>query len=105
MIKDSYDEDENTLDDFLFTMESMIEDELGFIDNCSLEYLLDLTNSYLMDNQDADIDESNHEAPNCKEYEIEYSESREGYTSPNLRVRTYFAAREALIRYIDINNP
>ena len=50
MIKDSYDENETTLANFLFTMESMIEDELGFVDNCSLEYLLDLTSAYIMDN-------------------------------------------------------
>lgn len=105
MIKDSYDENETTLANFLFTMESMIEDELGFVDNCSLEYLLDLTSAYIMDNQWENIEEGEHEAPNCKLYDIEYSDSKEWYTSPDLKKRTYFASRDALTRYIDINNP
>lgn len=85
----------------------MLQDDIGLTDNCSLEYLLDTVDSYIMDNlADETINESIHEAPNCKEYEIKFMSSRSGYTSPTFKYKkTYFATREALIRYIDSKNP
>lgn len=106
-IKDAYDEDTDTLESFVFTMQSMLEDEVDLTENCALDYLLNLVDSYIMDNAGggSDIDTSDHEAPNCKVYTIQYDEDKYGYTSSNLRKKTYFATREALIRYIDTYNP
>ena len=83
----------------------MLEDDIGLTDNCSLEYLLNTVDSYIMDNLVETIDESDHEAPNCKTYEIKYDSKKNGYTSKNLKKKIYFATREALTRYIDAANP
>jgi len=85
-------------------MQSMLQDDVDLTNNCALDYLLSITDSYIMDNL-VDVDESNHEAPNCKEYEINYDENKNGYTSKNLKKKTYFATRGALTRYIDSKNP
>jgi len=59
-----------------------------------------------MDNLTDNVDQSIHEAPNCKEYEIKFVSSRSGYTSPDFKhKKTYFASREAIERYIDAANP
>jgi hypothetical protein len=107
MMKDTYSADQGTLADFLFTIQSMLQDETDLTNNCSLEYLLNTVDSYIMDNlANAEADESTHKAPNCKEYAIKFVSSRSGYTSPNFkRKKTYFSSREALIRFIDANNP
>lgn len=105
LMKDTYDEKDTTLSDFLFTMQSMLEDNIGINNNCSLEYLLELTNEYIEDNIQQNIDESEHKAPNCKAYAIKYDDKKLGYTSKNLKKKVYFASREALTRYIDTYNP
>jgi len=107
MMKDTYNADQGTLSDFLFTIQSMLQDETDLTNNCSLQYLLDTVDSYIMDNiSESTIDESIHKAPNCKEYEIKFMSSRSGYTSPTFKhKKTYFATREGLIRYIDSKNP
>ena len=104
MLKDAYADNPLTQSDFFLTMESMLQDEVDLTNNCSLSYLTDIVDSYVVDTT-SNIDESNHEAPNCKVYKIAYSSNKDAYTSTTLRKRTYFASREALIEYIDSKNP
>jgi len=107
MMRDNYNENASTLADFLFTIQSMLQDETDLTDNCSLEYLLNTVNSYIMDNLANSEENGNmHEAPNCKEYEIKFVSSKSGYTSPDFKHKqTYFVSRDAIVRYIDSRNP
>ena len=104
MLKEAYSGSTQTMMDFVFTMQSMLQDDVTLTDNCSLQYLLDNVDSYIIDNIDQSVDVSDHEAPNCKIYQIEYSDSKQGYTSTNLKKKIYFASRDALTRYIDSKN-
>lgn len=104
MMKETYNADQWTLSDFLFTIQSMLQDDVDLTNNCSLEYLLEITDSYIMDNLNNEEDML-HKAPNCKEYNINFESQRSGYTSTNFKKKIYFASREALIRYIDSKNP
>jgi hypothetical protein len=105
MLKDAYADDPLTQSDFFLTMESMLQDEVDLTNNCSLSYLTDIVDSYVMDDNTSNTNENDHEAPNCKIYKVKYSSNKDAYTSTTLRKRTYFASREALIEYIDSKNP
>lgn len=103
-IQNTYSGNIQTMFEFLFTMQSMLNDEIALSGNCALAYLLDNVNAYIIDNIGQSIDESDHEAPNCKIYQVAYDGSKQGYTSPNFKKKIYFAARGALTRYIDSKN-
>lgn len=83
------------------TFQSILGDEVDVSEDCSLQYLLELINN---DYDNADVDTSNHIAPNCKEYQISYDNREEAYYSPMMRNRYYFINRETLIRHIDFYN-
>lgn len=102
---DNYSGDANKFDEFLYTMQSMLADEIDFTNDCNLQYLEDLINAELGTNVTWDIDTSAHIAPNCKEYMIVFDSTKMGYTSPSFKSVTYFANRDALGRYIDSQNP
>lgn len=101
LIKDQYDGNSTLLNDFMATFQSILGDEVDVSEDCSLEYLLELINN---DYDNADVDTSNHIAPNCKEYQISYNNSEEAYYSPMMKNRYYFINRETLIRHIDFYN-
>lgn len=105
MMKSTYNADQGTLSDFLFTIQSMLQDDVGLTNNCSLEYLLNITDSYIMDNIGDSVDTADHKAPNCKVYPISFDSVRSGYTSTSFKKKIYFANRETLIIYIDSKNP
>jgi hypothetical protein len=105
MMKSTYNADQGTLSDFLFTIQSMLQDDVGLTNNCSLEYLLNITDSYIMDNIGNNVDTADHKAPNCKIYTVNFDSQKSGYTSTNFKKKVYFASRDALIRYIDVRNP
>lgn len=41
---ENYSGDENMYEEFLYTMQSMLEDEIDFTNDCNLQYLQDLIN-------------------------------------------------------------
>jgi hypothetical protein len=41
---ENYTGDANKFDEFLYTMQSMLTDEIDFTNNCNLQYLQDLIN-------------------------------------------------------------
>ena len=101
LIKDQYDGNTSLLNDFMATFQSILGDEVGVSDDCSLSYLLELINN---DYDNTNVDTSNHIAPNCKEYQISYDNGEEAYYSPMMKNRYYFINRETLIRHIDFYN-
>jgi len=84
----------------LYIMKSMIKDVQDFDYNCSLQYLQDLADQNI-NNEET----STHTAPNCKEYPITVNTDKWWYTSTKFKKIQYFATREALIRFIDSKNP
>jgi hypothetical protein len=68
----------------------------------TFEYLLSLIEARLLTSA---IDESNHIAPNCKEYQIKFETNEKDYYSPDFKKVQYFSTRESLTRYIDSKNP
>ncbi len=102
----NYSGDENRYEEFLATMQSMLEDEIDFTNDCNLQYLEDLISSEIDGNiWSWSVNTGNHIAPNCKEYAVTYDNAKIAYTSPTFRVANYFANRDALTRYIDSKNP
>lgn len=105
MMRETYDANQGTLSSFLFTMQSMLQDDIALTNSCSLDYLLNTVDSYIMNNVSESLDESNHTAPNCKVYSVTYNSQKSWYTSTDFRKKVYFASRDALTRYIDSKNP
>ena len=101
----NYSGDENKFDEFLNTMQSMLNDEIDFSNDCNLQYLEDLINSELGTNLSGTVTTGTRIAPNCKEYPISFDNVRIAYTSPTFKVITYFANHDSLTRYIDSKNP
>ena len=101
----NYSGDENKFDEFLNTMQSMLNDEIDFSNDCNLQYLEDLINSELGTNLSGTVTTGTRIAPNCKEYPISFDNVRTAYTSPTFKVITYFANHDSLTRYIDSKNP
>lgn len=99
----NYSGDENRYDEFLYTLQSMLSDEIDFTNDCNLQYLEDLINWEIGGN--VIVDTGTHIAPNCKEYSVNFDNARMAYTSPTFKVIAYFANRDSLARYIDSKNP
>jgi hypothetical protein len=96
-ILNTYEEDSG-LASFLIVMQSMLEDNIALdSDNsCKMEYLYDMMDDYLNDDlKDYDITDK-HTTPNCKEYNIEYSETKKAYYSSVTRNRVYFESKDEL---------
>ena len=102
---ENYSGDENKYDEFLYTMQSMLEDEIDFTNDCNLQYLQDLINGEIGGNLTGTVNTSAHIAPNCKEYPVNFDTTKIAYTSSTFKVITYFANRDSLTRYIDSKNP
>lgn len=102
---EGYTGDTNKFDEFLYTMQSMLADEINFTNNCNLQYLQDLINWELGITRTGAIHTGIHIAPNCKEYPINFDFIKKTYTSPVFKVATHFANRDSLGRYIDAQNP
>ncbi len=93
--------------EFLYTLRSMLMDKLEVLDTnddaySTFEYLLSLIDARLLISW---IDESNHIAANCKEYQVTFENWERAYYSPDFKKLQYFSTRESLIRYIDSKNP
>jgi hypothetical protein len=93
--------------EFLYTLRSMLMDKLEILDTnddaySTFEYLLSLIDARLLISW---IDESNHIAANCKEYQVTFENWERAYYSPDFKKLQYFSTRESLIRYIDSKNP
>ena len=101
----NYSGEANKFDEFLYTMQSMLADQIDFTNDCNLQYLQDLINSAIGGNLSWSINTGNHIAPNCKEYPVSYDAVKVWYTSPVFKVITYFSNRDSLARYIDSKNP
>lgn len=102
-LKNNYNNNINRLADFLHTFQSMVNDEVSLTNSCTLEYLLRLIEEDLW--FEWGIDTSNHIAPNCKEYYIDYDIGQQAYYSPDMMNRYHFINRESLIRHLDYYNP
>ncbi len=103
---ENYSWDENMYEEFLYTMQSMLEDEIDFTNDCNLQYLQDLINDEIWITPESPTATTGaHIAPNCKQYTVAFDTTRSAYSSPNFKVVTYFANRDALTRYIDSKNP
>jgi len=100
----NYSGDENKYDEFLYTMQSMLADEIDFTNDCNLQYLEDLI-TLEIGGVIGTVNTGSHIAPNCKEYPVGYDNVKSAYTSPTFKVVTYFANRDSLARYIDSKNP
>ncbi len=100
----NYSGTEDKYTQFLYTMQSMLADEIDFTNDCNLQYLQNLIQQEL-GIQQTTISTWTHIAPNCKEYQVTYDPITMTYTSPTLTTITYFANRETLTRYIDSKNP
>lgn len=92
-------------EEFLYTMQSMLSDEISFDNNCNLMYLQDLIQQALGMSQWTTINTESHTAPNCKIYQISYDITNLHYTSPTITTPIYFANRDTLTKYIDSKNP
>lgn len=103
----NYSGSEDRYEEFLYTMQSMLADEIDFTNDCNLQYLEDLINAEIGGGGTGTgvVGTGIHITPSCKEYTITYDEARAAYTSPNFSVITYFANRDALTRYLDSKNP
>jgi hypothetical protein len=97
-----YQWDQSKYAEFLSTMKSMLQDKIDISSDCNLSYLSDLVSQWL---DLWTVDTEPHTAPNCKTYTISYSTGKLAYTSPALKIATYFATRDALTRFIDSKNP
>jgi cysteine-rich repeat protein len=105
-LMDLYKNNPEKQQEFLYTFRSMINDKLKLLnpDDDSypaFEYLLGLIDAHLLLSP---IDESNHIAPNCKEYRIRFNSDKKAYYSPDYKTVYYFSTRESLIRYTDYKN-
>jgi len=103
--------DEERMEEFLYTFKSMLEDRIDQMDDndeerATLQYLLDITESYLMDGIDYDQDDNNeyYIAPNCKKYRLDYNSERQAYYSPDFIIIHYFISRDSIRKYIDDKN-
>jgi hypothetical protein len=99
-----YSGDQNKYDQFLYTMKSMLQDEIDLTNDCNLQYLYDLLNEQLHIVNLTGINLTGHIAPNCKPYRVSYNTGKVAYTSPDFIIPTYFVNRDALTRYIDSKN-
>ena len=97
--------DPNRYNDFLYTMKSMLQDQIDLTNDCNLQYLYDLLDTNLQDTNGTGVDTTGYIAPNCKVYNVSYDTGKVAYTSPDFKVPTYFTSRNALWRYIDNKNP
>ncbi|NOZ44825.1 MAG: hypothetical protein GXP45_06915 [bacterium] len=108
LLTDVYKDNTIKLQTFLYTMKSMLEDRVATESGCTYnQYLLDIVNSYLMDelpNQGGD-NQGAYVAPNCKEYEIKYNEDRQAYYSPDFIRIHYFISTDAIESFISKYNP
>ena len=106
---ENYSGDESRYNEFLYTIQSMLADEIDFTNDCNLQYLENLINGELWITTtgytNTTINTWIHIAPNCKQYTVNYDSTRMGYTSSGFKVATYFANRDTLGRYIDSKNP
>ena len=103
LIKDGYNSTPTKRANMLYVLKSMTEDIQGFDYNCSLQYLMDLTDDEIQNGPTGD--ETSHTAPNCKVYAITYDADTVSYTSSKFKKKQLFGSREALIRFIDSQNP
>ena len=87
----------------LYVLKSMTQDIQAFDYNCSLQYLMDLTDNEIQNWTPED--ETAHTAPNCKVYQVVYDGSWATYTSSNFKKKVDFISREALVKFIDSKNP
>ena len=99
----NYTGDLSRFNEFLYTMQSMLTDQIGFTHDCNLEYLATLISWAIGGN--IAVNTWVHTAPNCKQYPVSFDNTKLAYTSPTFRVITYFANRDSLTRYIDSKNP
>jgi len=101
-------EDESERLVMLYTLKNMVEDEIAlWWDNINrLKYLLSLIEEYLNDENENWW--KIHTAPNCKTYEIAYSETLKAFYSPDMQPInwqvSYFVTPDALFRFIDSKN-
>jgi hypothetical protein len=108
LLKDTYGATPDIEDSFLYTLKSMLEDRIDLEnENCGpYQYLLDITESYLLDAvDDSNMNEDEYIAANCKKYIIDYDASRQAYFSENFIIMHYFVSTEALKNYINEKNP
>ena len=101
----NYSGDANKFDEFLYTMQSMLTDEIDFTNDCNLQYLKDLISGTINGTMSWGINTGTYMAPNCKEYAVNFDSTKIAYTSPSFKILTFFANRDALGRYIDAQNP
>lgn len=110
LLKNTYDGDPYKEESFLYTLKSMLEDRIDLNEeDCGpYQYLLDITEAYLLDEPDYDDDDDReglYIAPNCKEYMIDYDNNRQAYYSEDFYIVHYFISMEAIQNYIDEYNP
>lgn len=103
LLKDSYSSSSSKRINMIYVLQSMTEDIKEFDYNCSLAYLTDLIEQEIEEGDT--VDETEHIAPNCKTYSIEFNEDKNAYTSGKFKKKQYFISREMLIRFIDAQNP
>jgi hypothetical protein len=108
-LKSNYEDNSETLKEFLQTTRSMLKDNIDITQNCSLRYMLELI-EWDLDNRwwgwwdTKNIDTSLHIAPNCKKYWIWYDYDKQAYYSISMQNRYFFLTRDSLIRHIDYYN-
>jgi len=107
LLIDLYSDNPAKEQEFLYTLRSMLTDRLNGLNTSddsysTFEYLLSLIEARLLTSA---IDESNHIAPNCKEYQVKFETNEKAYYSPDFKKVQYFSTRESLTRYIDSKNP
>lgn len=106
-LKEMYTDESERLVMF-YTMKSMIEDEIEiwWWNINRVKYLLDLIDNYL-NGEDGEWWKI-HTAPNCKTYEIAYSEEKKAFYSPDMQPInwkiSYFVSPATLLRFIDSKN-
>lgn len=101
-MRDEYNDNISKYAEFLNTFQNMIEDEYELSDSCTLDYFLSLIDD---DDDNDEIDTSDHITPNCKTYTISYNYDEEAYYAPQMVQKYYFVNRESLIRHLDYYNP
>lgn len=104
-IVSNYSGEDSKFEEFLYTMQSMLSDEIDFTNDCNLQYFQDLIDEKLGINGNENINTWSHIAPNCKEYPVSFDTARNAYTSPSFTLITFFVNRDSLTRYIDSKNP
>lgn len=109
LLTDAYDNNSIKLESFLYTMKSMLKDRIANEEKCGYyDYLLDITDSYMMDEMNVggyNDDQWVYVAPNCKQYEVQYDDSRQWYYSPDFVTIHYFISTETLEAFINKYNP